>query len=123
MTDRTIDSESALTQPTATSQPGSIHSTVAPERHPALALLAHYRDVFRAAWARRAELVGPARLAHETAFLPAALSLQETPPHPAPRRVAWAVCALFVIALVWAVFGEIDIVAVAPGRIVVSDRT
>ena len=31
-----------------------------------------------------------ARLADEAAFLPAALSLQETPAHPAPRRVAWA---------------------------------
>ena len=30
---------------------------------------------------------------------------------------------LFVIALAWAIFGQIDIVAVAPGRIVVSDRT
>jgi hemolysin D len=30
---------------------------------------------------------------------------------------------LFVIALVWATLGEIDIVAVAPGRIVVSERT
>lgn len=34
-----------------------------------------------------------------------------------------ALCILFVIALLWAVFGKIDIVAVAPGRIVVSERT
>lgn len=31
--------------------------------------------------------------------------------------------ALFAIALVWSIFGRIDIVAVAPGRIIVSDRT
>ena len=31
--------------------------------------------------------------------------------------------ALFVIALLWACFGKIDIVATAPGRIIVSDRT
>jgi len=51
------------------------------------------------------------------------LSLQETPVHPAPRRAAIAICALFVIAIVWATLGQVDIVAVAAGRIVVSERT
>ena len=37
--------------------------------------------------------------------------------------MAFALIALFLIALVWAIFGQIDIVAVAPGRIVVSERT
>ncbi|HET9645295.1 MAG TPA: HlyD family type I secretion periplasmic adaptor subunit, partial [Burkholderiaceae bacterium] len=64
---------------------------------------------------------GPQRLADETAFLPAALSLQATPVHPAPRRTALAICALFTIALLWACSSELDIVAAAPGRIVVSD--
>lgn len=86
-------------------------------------LLARYRAVFSAAWAARSELMAPKRSADEAAFLPAALSLQETPLHPAPRRVALAVCALFIAALIWAIVGKIDIVAVAPGRIVVSDRT
>lgn len=91
--------------------------------HPLRELLGRYVAVWRAAWAMRHELAGPRRLADETAFLPAAMSLQETPPHPAPRRAAIAICALFVIALVWSIVGEIDIVAVAPGRIVVGDRT
>lgn len=92
-------------------------------RHPALELLARYRAVFAAAWAHRAEMAGTGRLADEAAFLPAALSLQETPVHPAPRRVAWAIMALFVIALAWSIIGRIDIVAVAPGRVIVSERT
>ncbi|MCS4511899.1 HlyD family type I secretion periplasmic adaptor subunit [Xylophilus ampelinus] len=92
-------------------------------RHPGIELLGRYRAVFGVAWAHRAELAGPARLADEQAFLPAALSLQETPVHPAPRRAAFALMALFVTALLWAIFGKIDIVAVAPGRIIVSDRT
>ncbi len=95
---------------------------VAP-RHPAADLLSRYRAIFGAAWAIRHELSGPRRLADEAAFLPAALSLQETPVHPAPRRFAWVICALFVITLVWSIVGQIDIVAVAPGRIVVSERT
>ena len=94
-----------------------------PLRHPLIELLARYRAIFTAAWSIRHELAGPKRLTDEAAFLPAALSLQETPPHPAPRRAAWALCALFLIALVWSMVGEIDIVAVAHGRIVVSDRT
>ncbi|WP_418317603.1 hypothetical protein [Piscinibacter sakaiensis] len=60
----------------------------AAQQHPAIELLARYRAVFAAAWAARLELAGPRRLASELAFLPAALSLQETPAHPAPRRVA-----------------------------------
>ena len=92
-------------------------------QHPAIALLARYRAIFSAAWHHRAELAGPARLADEAAFLPAALSLQDTPVHPAPRRFAMAIMALFLIAVAWACLGKVDIVAVAPGRIIVGDRT
>jgi hemolysin D len=92
-------------------------------RHPVSELLARYRGVFSAAWEARGQIAGPARLADEVAFLPAALSLQESPVHPAPRRLAYAIMALFIIALLWAIFGKVDIVAVAPGRIVVSERT
>ena len=94
-----------------------------PPPYPLAELLRRYAAVFRAAWQHRHELAGPARLADEHAFLPAALSLQETPVHPAPRRAALALCALFAIALAWAVLGQIDIVAVAQGRIVVSQRS
>jgi len=91
--------------------------------HPLASLLRRYRDVLAAAWAERHSLSGPRRLADETAFLPAALSIEETPAHPAPRRAALAICLLFVVALAWALLGQVDIVAVAAGRIVVSDRT
>jgi hemolysin D len=92
-------------------------------KQPLQDLLARYRTVFHAAWQARHELAGPKRLSDELAFLPAALSLQETPVHPAPRRLAFALIALFLIALLWSVVGQIDIVAVASGRIVVSERT
>ena len=91
--------------------------------HPVRELLRRYRAIFGAAWQHRHELAGPARHTDEAAFLPAALSLQETPVHPAPRRFALAICALFVVALAWACLGHVDIVAVAHGRIVVSERT
>ncbi|MBN8753077.1 MULTISPECIES: HlyD family type I secretion periplasmic adaptor subunit [Variovorax] len=92
-------------------------------RHPAFELLGRYKAVFKAAWKHRHELAGPRRLSDEAAFLPAALSLQDTPVHPAPRRLAYALIALFLIALTWSIFGQIDIVAVAPGKIIVSERT
>ncbi|WP_053076839.1 HlyD family type I secretion periplasmic adaptor subunit [Caenimonas sp. SL110] len=85
--------------------------------------MSRYRAVFSAAWAARHELAGPTRLLDEAAFLPAALSLQETPVHPAPRRFGYAIMMLFAVALMWALFGQVDIVAVATGRVVVSERT
>jgi hemolysin D len=91
--------------------------------HPVTDLLSRYRAIFAATWQSRHQLVGPVRLADEAAFLPAALSLQETPVHPAPRRLAYAIMVLFIVALLWSIFGKIDIVAVAQGRIVVSERT
>lgn len=92
-------------------------------RHPRRELIARYRAVLAAAWAAREELAGPKRLTDEAAFLPPALALQETPVHPAPRRAMWAIFALVVATLLWAYFGKLDIVVVAPGRIVVSDGT
>lgn len=92
-------------------------------RHPLASLAGRYKAVLAAAWEGRHELAGPKRMTDELAFLPAALSLQETPVHPAPRRAALAICTLFVIALAWSIFGQTDIVAVAHGRVVVSERT
>jgi hemolysin D len=91
--------------------------------HPARELFARYKAILGAAWQARHELAGPKHLADEAAFLPAALSLQATPVHPAPRRAAIVICALFAVALAWAWFGQVDIVAVAQGRIAVSERT
>ena len=51
----------------------------AQQRHPVIELFARYAAVLQAAWAVRHELAGPKRLADEAAFLPAALSLQDTP--------------------------------------------
>lgn len=101
----------------------------APNKHPQSQgptfreLRRRYAAVFKAAWQARHELAGPRRLASERAFLPAVLSLQETPVHPAPRRLMAIVAAFCMTALLWATFGKIDIVTVAPGRIIVSERS
>lgn len=89
----------------------------------ALDLLKRYGAVFRHAWHERKALDSRPRLPHETQFLPAALELQETPVSPAPRIAMWLLIAFAFIALLWAVFGHMDVVAVAHGKIVPNDRT
>lgn len=54
----------------------------------------------------------------EREFLPAALEILETPANPAGRALALVLSAFFAIAVAWATLGEIDIVAIAQGRIV-----
>jgi hemolysin D len=68
---------------------------------------------FRAARARRRE---------ELAFLPAALEIVETPPSPVGRAIGSAIIVLFCVALIWAWWGTIDIVASATGKILPSGR-
>ena len=60
---------------------------------------------------------------YETAFLPAALEVVETPPSPLGRAILATIIAFFCIALAWASIGTVDIVASAPGRIIPNDRT
>lgn len=86
-------------------------------------MLRRHREVLAAAWAARRDLVGPARHAEEAAFLPAALAVRDTPLHPAPRRTAFVLIGLAAIALVWSLVGRVDIVAVAEGKLVVSERS
>lgn len=58
----------------------------------------------------------------EREFLPAALEIIETPPSPAGRRVMLTICAAFALAVAWACWGELDIIATASGRIVADGR-
>ena len=60
---------------------------------------------------------------YETAFLPAALEVVETPPSPIGRAVGVTIILLFCAALVWAALGKVDVVATATGKIVVNGRT
>ena len=51
-------------------------------------------------------------------FAPGLLSIQESPPARLPRAVMYTVAVLFVILLFWAIFGRLDIIASAEGRLV-----
>lgn len=56
--------------------------------------------------------------ADDAEFLPTLLAIQESPPPKLPRFVLLSVAALFVILLLWACFGKLDVVASAEGRLV-----
>jgi membrane fusion protein, hemolysin D len=56
-------------------------------------------------------------------FLPAALEIVDTPASPAGRAIAGTIIVFFAIAIGWATFGHVDIIATASGKIVPTGRT
>jgi hemolysin D len=85
-------------------------------------LLRRYVQIFGSAWAIRDALDGVRRSGDELDFLPSNLELIEKPPHPAPRWTLRILCVLSVAILAIAVFGRLDIVATAKGKVLPSDR-
>ena len=89
----------------------------------AVALVRRYVVCWRHNWARRETLDAEPRTRDETEFLASALALQHTPVPPAPRKAIWLLTGFSVLALLWACLGKLDIVASAPGKVVVSGNT
>jgi len=88
-----------------------------------MSLLKHYRTVWKAAWKQRKTMDAAPREAHEIEFLPAALALQDTPVHPAPRIIQYSLISFAALALLWACLGHMDIVASASGRVVPNGKS
>lgn len=59
---------------------------------------------------------------HEKDFLPAALEILEKPASPAGRAIGLAILVFFGIAVGWSIIGRVDVVAMAPGRIIPTER-
>lgn len=51
-------------------------------------------------------------------FAPDIQRLQHQPPSPLPRAVLWCLLALLFSMLLWSIFGRLDIIAVAQGKLV-----
>ncbi len=85
-------------------------------------LLARYARVFSAAWGQRDQLTPKARTPLERQFLPAALEIIETPAPALPRAIIATIVTAFLLAIAWASIGMIDMVAIAPGKIISADR-
>ena len=90
--------------------------------HHFIAGIARHIEVWRVAWQeqKRQEPVSVPQ-GKELEFLPAVLEIQESPPSPVGRTIIFMIIAVFSVALLWSVFGHIDIVAVAQGKIIPSD--
>lgn len=96
---------------------------MSPRLHAIADLFMRYGAAFRSAWQQRVQMTPETRLPHEAQFLPAALSLQDTPMSPAPRAAMWMLIGFAVLAVLWASFGQIDVVATANGKVVPNDRS
>ena len=82
-----------------------------------------YVRVFKAAWKVRKQMDPPKRLPDEIQFLPATLALQDKPVHPAPRYIVMGIITFFILALIWAIFGKVDIEAATTGKIVPNGKS
>lgn len=58
----------------------------------------------------------------EHQFMPAVLEITETPPNPLGRIVMYVIMAVFAVFILLACFTHIDIIAVAPGKIISSGK-
>jgi hemolysin D len=89
----------------------------------ACAFAKRHADVLRESWkAARAAERERKQKADNTAFLPAVLEVLETPPNPLGRWILWAIMSFLTLALAWACLGQIDVVAVAQGRVIPDGR-
>lgn len=82
-----------------------------------------YWDIAKAAWEEQKAAGLPLkRDRDEREFLAAAIELTESPPSPAGRIVAATIIGFFALALIWSIFGKVDIHATLEGRIVPTGK-
>lgn len=58
----------------------------------------------------------------EQEFLAPLIEIEQTPPSPLGRMVLWGSMAFLSVMLIWSCLGEIDVVAVAEGKVIPSQR-
>lgn len=91
----------------------------------AFGTISRHWTVWKAAW--QAESNRPpgstAFGTRATEFLPAVLEIQQAPPSPIGRALLWTILAAFTAGVLWTMFGRIDIVATAQGKIIPSGHS
>ena len=86
-----------------------------------LQTVGRHLTIWKAAWhAEAARPVAAALCGKTVEFLPAVLEIQHAPPSPIGRAILWTIMLVFTAGIVWASISWIDIVAVAPGKIIAS---
>lgn len=79
-----------------------------------------YREIIVSSWQEQKTTLRRKYRRDETEFMPAVLEIQHKPPHPLPRITLWLLCSLLVLTFLWAIFGSIDIIATAQGKVIPS---
>lgn len=80
--------------------------------------LAKHGAVLKESWRDQNAADKAFRPKAEHEFLPAALEIMEKPASPGMRWLLLMTCGLFVLALIWAFWGRIDVVATGAGKVV-----
>lgn len=78
----------------------------------------HHIDVWKESYRAEKELEKKKFTVEEVDFLPAALEILEKPASPLGRTMMMIIILFFTLALLWSVFGKVDVVASAPGKII-----
>lgn len=86
-------------------------------------LMRRYGAVFIHCWSLRHNVRGDFFNQQEAEFLPAGLSLQEMPGSPSLRWTGRVLIAIVVFVVLWAIFGRVDIIVNAAGKIIPAART
>ena len=94
----------------------SLGSRIA-ERFPTLA---RHLAVLRLSWRMQDDADRRHKPLTDHEFLPAALEIMEKPPSAGLRWLTLMLCGLFAIAIIWSIFGRVDVVAVATGKVIPS---
>lgn len=82
-----------------------------------------YVKIWADVWQVREQLTPPKRAADDYAFLPAHLELIEKPVSVAPKIVVRTIMLFAALAILWAIIGKVDIVAVSQGKTVPGGRS
>lgn len=80
-----------------------------------------FRDLITL-WRSRDKLADRNFSADLKSFLPPALEIIETPPHPAAGWLLRIIMAIVVVALVWSILGKVNVISVAEGKIVPAGK-
>lgn len=83
----------------------------------------HLDSAKQAVRAQAKEPSGPKRTGVELEFLPDYLEVLERPPSKVARFFALTIVGICGLVLAWAILFELDVIASAPGKIVVNQRT
>ena len=79
-------------------------------------------SILKDLWQQRDSMGDGSKDRQMSAFLPAALEIQSTPPHPLAKWAGRSLMVLFFLVVLWACFGNVNIVAMAEGKIIPSSR-